>query len=235
MTATDRTEIYAVAESSRQQSARLGLDAPSVALARAAELSRDIASDLHVATGRMTLVATYPDIDDGEAKTAVPVGVAFAPTGDVDRAWQSIVPSPTPTPDRDELGRLRPVAFATPTATPIPPPPPGPFEGPPPRYAVPIVVREPNTQRFWLADVPVRDVAGGADCATDVRRAEHASLAKALSDAVADAHRTGTTLRHLVLVISYPATIDGDAPCLAPSRLNPVVVHAPVQVVFRIR
>ncbi len=233
LTATDRTEIYAVAESSRQQSARLGLDAPSVALARAAELSRDLESDLHVTAGKMTLVATYPDVEDGDEKTAVPVGVAFAPAGNVDRAWQSIVPSPTPTPGRDELGRLRPVAFATPTATPIPPPPPGPFEGPPPRYAVPIVVREPKTQRSWLADVPVRDVAGGADCATDVRRAVRESLAKALSDAVADARRTGTTLRHLVLVVSYPATIDGDAPCLAPSRLNPVIVHAPVQVVFR--
>lgn len=235
LTATDRTEIYVVAESWRQQSARLGLDAPSVALARAAELSRDLASDLHVDAGQLTLVATYPDVDDGDDKTVVPVGVAFAPSGDVDGSWKSIVPSPSPTPARDELGRLRPVAFATPTATPIPPPPPGPLERPLPTYTVPIVVRQQETQRSWYADVPERDIAGGADCATDVRRAQRASLAKALTDAVADARSTAKVLRHLVLVVAYPATIDGDAPCLAPSRLNPVVVHSPVEVVFRIR
>jgi hypothetical protein len=83
--------------------------------------------------------------------------------------------------------------------------------------------------------VPERDIAGGADCATDVRRAQRASLAKALTDGVADAHSTAKVLRHLVLVVAYPATIDGEAPCLAPSRLNPVVVHSPVEVVFRIR
>jgi len=56
-----------------------------------------------------------------------------------------------------------------------------------------------------------------------------------LSDAVADARSTAKVLRHLVLVVSYPATVDGDAPCVAPSRLDPVVVHAPVELVFRIR
>jgi hypothetical protein len=71
--------------------------------------------------------------------------------------------------------------------------------------------------------VPARHIEGGADCATDVRRAQRASLTKALSDAVADAHGTGTLLRHLVLVVSYPATIDG------------VVAHSPVELVFRIR
>ncbi len=223
LTATDRTEVYAVGESSRQQAARLGLDAPSVALARAAELSRDLASDLHVAPGQMTLVATYPDVDDGEEKTVVPVGVALAPAGDVDEAWKSIVPSPSPTPKRDELQRPVPIAVFSPTATPIPPSAAGSLERPLQTYTVPIVVRQPETQRSWFADVPVRHIEGGADCATDVRRAQRASLTKALSDAVADAHGTGTLLRHLVLVVSYPATIDG------------VVAHSPVELVFRIR
>jgi hypothetical protein len=235
LTATDRTEIYAVAESSRQQAARRGLDASSVAFARAAELSQDIASDLGVVAGQMTLVAMYPDVDDGEEKTVVPVGVALAPAGDVDGAWKSIVPSPSPRPKRDELGRPVPIAVSSPTATPVRVLATGPAEGPLPLYAVPIVVRQAETQRSWYADVPVRDIAGGADCATDVRRARRASLSKALNDAVADAHGSGTVLRHLVLVVSYPATIDGDVPCLAPSRLNPVVAHSPVELVFRIR
>jgi hypothetical protein len=235
LTATDRTEIYAIAESSRQQSARMGLDAPSVALARAAELSRDLASDLHAVAGQLTLVATYPDVDDGEEKTVVPVGVALAPVGDVDGVWRSIVPSPSPTPERDGIVRFLPVPYASPTATPMPPSPPGLSQGPLTTYTVPIVDRQLETQRSWFADVPVRDVAGGVDCATDVRRAQRASLEKGLSNAVADAHGAGTVLRHLVLVVSFPATIDGDAPCLAPSRLNPVVVHSPVELVFRIR
>ena len=123
------------------------------------------------------------------------------PSGDIDAGWRSFAQAPTPSSTR--VDRVLPVrnALPMPSAPPTLPP----FLGGSSlaTFAVPIVVPVASTQHTWHADVPVR-AAGGVDCATLVIRAQRASLAKALTDAVAEARQTQTILRHVVLVVAYP-------------------------------
>jgi len=230
--AADRPEIFVAAESSNRVAEKLGLDASSVSIARAAELASDLAADLGASPGPLTLVATYPDVELSDGSTVVPAGVAVAPLGDIDVGWRSFGRAPTPTPTRVDRVLPVPVAMAMPSAPPTLPPFLG--ENPLATFAVPIVVSVAGTLHRWHADVPVR-ASGGVDCATLVIRAQRASLAKAVIEAVAKTRQTRTVLRHIVLVTAYPATVEGDVPCTLPTAQMPVVVHAPVDVTFRTR
>lgn len=97
----DRPEIYAVAQSNAPDADRLGYQPRAVAIYLALQRVRSLAAGLGASVQWVSLVAEYPRIDLSSRSALSVAGVAMAPAGSLDGAWQRLLPTPSPGPTSD--------------------------------------------------------------------------------------------------------------------------------------
>ncbi|HYK52050.1 MAG TPA: hypothetical protein VEV38_00755 [Candidatus Eremiobacteraceae bacterium] len=86
----DQTEVFAIAETTEEESERVGLDADAVAVSLARRRASYLATVLGLHEDSVSLVAAYPHQDWTEGARLVPAGVAVKTGGDNENGWRRL-------------------------------------------------------------------------------------------------------------------------------------------------
>jgi hypothetical protein len=145
---SDRPEIFALGQTTSERAERFGYESAALAALLAARRVGLLAVSLDVTAGPPTLLVRYSHDASLAPKAIVAAGVAFAPAGDLDRAWR-LIPTPSPSPSLPPRATAIPTPVASPSPSPL-----APYGGVRAEDVLPIAVPDEATRFTVRADVP---------------------------------------------------------------------------------